>query len=112
MVVHDLDMARYLAGACPVDVLATGATKIDENIKNLHGSEKYDTATCLVRFANGITAMIDVCRQSSYGYDQRVEVLGNKGMIQTDNVYPNTAKIFTSRTWRKQTRALLVFASV
>merc|ERR1712224_964085 len=41
-------------------------------------------------------AVIDVCRQSSYGYDQRAEVLGTKGMIATDNVYPNTANIFTS----------------
>jgi myo-inositol 2-dehydrogenase / D-chiro-inositol 1-dehydrogenase len=38
--------------------------------------------------------MIDVCRQSSFGYDQRAEVLGTSGMIQTDNVYPNTAKIY------------------
>ena len=38
--------------------------------------------------------MIDVCRQSSFGYDQRAEVLGTKGMVQTDNVYPNTAKIY------------------
>jgi hypothetical protein len=38
--------------------------------------------------------MVDVCRQSSYGYDQRAEVLGTKGMIATDNVYPNTAKIY------------------
>mmetsp|Transcript_33862 Transcript_33862/g.62304 ORF Transcript_33862/g.62304 Transcript_33862/m.62304 type:complete len:171 (+) Transcript_33862:99-611(+) len=37
--------------------------------------------------------MVDVCRQSSYGYDQRAEVLGTQGMIATDNVYPNTAKI-------------------
>lgn len=44
----------------------------------------------------GVQAMIDVCRQSSYGYDQRAEVLGSKGMIATDNVYPNTAKIFKS----------------
>ncbi|CAB9521648.1 dihydrodiol dehydrogenase [Seminavis robusta] len=38
--------------------------------------------------------MIDVCRQSSFGYDQRAEVLGTQVMIQTDNVYPNTAKIY------------------
>jgi myo-inositol 2-dehydrogenase / D-chiro-inositol 1-dehydrogenase len=38
--------------------------------------------------------MIDVCRQSSFGYDQRAEVLGTSGMVQTDNVYPNTAKIY------------------
>jgi myo-inositol 2-dehydrogenase / D-chiro-inositol 1-dehydrogenase len=47
-------------------------------------------------YPNGVQAMIDVCRQSSFGYDQRAEVLGTEGMIQTDNVYPNTAKIFKS----------------
>jgi myo-inositol 2-dehydrogenase/D-chiro-inositol 1-dehydrogenase len=41
-----------------------------------------------------VNAMVDVCRQSSYGYDQRAEVLGTAGMIATDNVYPNTAKIY------------------
>lgn len=95
MVVHDLDMARYLAGACPVDIMAAGATNIDKSIKDLLGSEQFDTATCVIRFENGVMATIDVCRQSSYGYDQRAEVLGNQGMIQTDNVYPNTANIFT-----------------
>ncbi|CAB9521646.1 dihydrodiol dehydrogenase [Seminavis robusta] len=55
---------------------------------------KFDTASCLVRYPNGVQAMIDVCRQSSFGYDQRAEVLGTQVMIQTDNVYPNTAKIY------------------
>jgi len=38
--------------------------------------------------------VIDVCRQAPYGYDQRAEVLGKRAMIQTDNNYPNTARIF------------------
>lgn len=96
MAVHDLDMARYMAGSCPVDIMATGGTHVDDSIKNLPGSERFDTASCIVRFENGMMAVIDVCRQSSYGYDQRAEVLGTKGMIATDNVYPNTANIFTS----------------
>jgi len=50
----------------------------------------------LMKFANGKDAMIDVCRQAPYGYDQRAEVLGQKAMIQTDNNYPNTARIFSS----------------
>ena len=33
--------------------------------------------------------------QAPYGYDQRAEVLGLKGMIATDNMYPNTARIYT-----------------
>lgn len=94
MAVHDLDMSRFLAGDDPVDILAIGSCHIDKSIESLEGSEKYDTASCLVRYPNGVQAMIDVCRQSSFGYDQRAEVLGTSGMIQTDNVYPNTAKIF------------------
>mmetsp|Transcript_50522 Transcript_50522/g.75485 ORF Transcript_50522/g.75485 Transcript_50522/m.75485 type:complete len:343 (-) Transcript_50522:1433-2461(-) len=94
MAVHDLDMSRFLAGQDPIEILAVGSTKIDDSIKDLPGSEKFDTAACLVRYPNGVQAMIDVCRQSSYGYDQRAEVLGTSGMIQTDNVYPNTAKLY------------------
>uniref|UniRef100_A0A7S1DBV2 Gfo/Idh/MocA-like oxidoreductase N-terminal domain-containing protein n=1 Tax=Cyclophora tenuis TaxID=216820 RepID=A0A7S1DBV2_CYCTE len=94
MAVHDLDMSRFLAGDDPIEILAVGSCHIDKSIEVLDGSEKFDTATCLVRYPGGVQAMVDVCRQSSYGYDQRAEVLGNKGMIQTDNVYPNTARIY------------------
>ena len=83
MAVHDLDMTRFLAGDDPVDILAIGSCHIDKSIAKLDGSEKYDTASCLVRYPNGVQAMIDVCRQSSFGYDQRAEVLGTAGMIQT-----------------------------
>jgi len=96
MAVHDLDMTRFLAGSDPIDILAIGSCHIDKSIETLEGSEAFDTASCLVRYPNGVQAMVDVCRQSSYGYDQRAEVLGNKGMIATDNVYPNTARIFTN----------------
>lgn len=94
MAVHDLDMTRFLAGDDPIDILAIGSCHIDKTIEGFEGSEKFDTASCLVRYPNGVQAMIDVCRQSSFGYDQRAEVLGTAGMIQTDNVYPNTAKIY------------------
>lgn len=94
MAVHDLDMSRFLAGDDPIDILAVGACHIDKSIEVLEGSEKFDTAACIVRYPNGVQAMVDVCRQSSYGYDQRAEVLGDSGMIATDNVYPNTAKIY------------------
>jgi len=96
MAVHDLDMARFLMDSEPVEVLATGSCQIDKAIEVLPGAEAYDTATIILRFANGKEAMIDVCRQAPYGYDQRAEVLGKKAMIQTDNTYPNTARVFSS----------------
>ena len=97
MAVHDLDMARYLMGSEPVSILASGSCQIDKSIEVLSGAEAYDTAHVIMRFANGKTANIDVCRQAPYGYDQRAEVLGKLAMIQTDNTYPNTARIYSSR---------------
>ena len=96
MAVHDLDMARFLMDSEPVAVLARGSCQIDKAIETLPGPEAYDTATILIAFANGKDATIDVCRQAPYGYDQRAEVLGQKGMIRTDNNYPNTARIYTA----------------
>lgn len=96
MAVHDLDMARFLMDSEPVEILATGSCQIDPAIKVLPGPEAFDTATIMMKFANGKDAMIDVCRQAPYGYDQRAEVLGKSGMIMTDNNYPNTARLFSA----------------
>jgi len=95
MAVHDLDMARFLVGSDPVAILASGSNHVSPDIKGFEGPEAYDTANIIVRFANGREAIIDVCRQAPYGYDQRAEVLGTKAMIATDNMYPNTAKIYS-----------------
>jgi myo-inositol 2-dehydrogenase / D-chiro-inositol 1-dehydrogenase len=75
-------------------ILAVGSCHIDRSIEVLPGPEAYDTATIIVEYENGRTATIDVCRQAPYGYDQRAEALGTKGMIQTDNMYPNTARMY------------------
>ena len=88
MAVHDLDMARFLMASEPVGIFAMGSCQIDKSIEALPGAEAFDTATIVMKFANGKDAMIDVCRQAPYGYDQRAEVLGKKGMIRTDNNYP------------------------
>ena len=96
MAVHDLDMSRYLVGSEPVEILASGSCHIDKKIQTLEGPEAYDTANIIVRYANGKEAIIDVCRQAPYGYDQRAEVLGTKAMIQTDNMYPNTARLYAA----------------
>ena len=82
-------MARFLMDSEPIAILALGSCQIDKSIEVLPGPEAYDTATIVMKFANGKDANIDVCRQAPYGYDQRAEVLGQKAMIQTDNTYPN-----------------------
>ena len=44
-----------------------------------------DTAVIQLRFANGALGVIDNSRQAVYGYDQRVEVFGQKGMLLAEN---------------------------
>jgi len=95
MAIHDLDMSRFLMGEDPLEVFATGSCMINQEIADLPGPEAYDTATIIVKYREGRTATIDVCRQATYGYDQRAEALGTAAMVMTDNMYPNTARVFT-----------------
>src|SRR5258708_9884312 len=52
-----------------------------------------ETAVSVLKFANGVIGTIENSRSAAYGYDQRAEILGSSGMVQTENNYPNTAVI-------------------
>ena len=39
-------------------------------------------------FRSGAMAVIDNSRQAVYGYDQRIEVFGSKGLLKVDNAFP------------------------
>jgi len=82
MTIHDLDMARFIMGCDVTEVFATGSCMVDPAIGEVGD---IDTATLLLRFENGATAVIENSRKSVYGYDQRLEVFGSKGMLQIKN---------------------------
>lgn len=65
MAIHDLDMSRFLMGEEPQEIFATGSCHIDKSIEVLPAPECFDTATVVVKYKEGRTAMIDVCRQAS-----------------------------------------------
>ena len=44
----------------------------------------------------GTIGVVDLSRWASYGYDQRLEVFGPKGMLQVENGRPNITEHFTS----------------
>ncbi|MFC5404096.1 inositol 2-dehydrogenase [Cohnella soli] len=93
MMIHDFDMARYVAGSDIEEVYAHGGVLIDPVFAE-HGD--LDTAIATLRFENGAIGVIDCSRQAVYGYDQRVEVFGSKGSVAVTNDYPNTAEISTA----------------
>jgi len=85
--IHDFDMALWLTGAQGrVEVFAMASALVDPKIGELGDS---DTAQVLIRFENGSFCRIDCSRRSVYGYDQRVEVFGSKGMVSSTNLRPS-----------------------
>lgn len=82
MTIHDLDMARFIMGCEVTEVYATGSCMVDPAIGEVGD---IDTATLVLRFENGATVVIENSRKAVYGYDQRLEVLGSKGMLQIKN---------------------------
>ncbi len=93
MTIHDFDMVRYLSGSEVTEVSAVGTCLVNPEI-----GEAGDVDTCIItlRFANGALGVIDNSRQAVYGYDQRVEVFGSKGMITADNETPNNTTYYTA----------------
>ena len=87
MTIHDFDMARYLIGDEVVEVYAAGGVRVDPQIGEVGD---IDTTVITLRFQNGVIATIDNSREAVYGYDQRVEVFGSKGMLTVANPLTNT----------------------
>ena len=87
MTIHDFDMARYLIGDEVVEVYATGGVRVDPKIGE---AGDIDTTVITLRFQNGVIGTIDNSREAVYGYDQRVEVFGSKGMVTAANPLTDT----------------------
>jgi myo-inositol 2-dehydrogenase/D-chiro-inositol 1-dehydrogenase len=82
MMIHDLDMARFLLGEEPVEVHAVASCLVDPQIG---AAGDVDTAAVLLKTSLGKIAQISNSRRATYGYDQRIEVHGSLGMLAAGN---------------------------
>ncbi|MDI7860754.1 inositol 2-dehydrogenase [Rhizobiaceae bacterium n13] len=82
MTIHDFDMARFLLGEEPVAATAHAAVLVDKAIGE---AGDYDSVSVILETASGKQAMISNSRRATYGYDQRIEVHGSKGMVAAEN---------------------------
>ncbi|MDR3267759.1 MAG: inositol 2-dehydrogenase [Tannerella sp.] len=92
MTIHDFDMARYIVGSEITEVYVKAAVLVDPEIGN---AGDVDTAIITLTFANGALGVIDNSRKAVYGYDQRLEIFGTKGMVTADNNFPDNHRYFT-----------------
>ncbi len=92
MMIHDLDMARFLLGEDPVALHAAASCLVDPAIA---AAGDVDTAVVTLRTASGKLCQISNSRRASYGYDQRIEAHGAKGLLRAGNVTATTVELAT-----------------
>ena len=97
MMIHDLDMARFLLDEEPAEVTAAASCLVDPAIG---AAGDVDTALVTLRTASGRLCQISNSRRASYGYDQRIEAHGTTGMLRAGNVLPTTVELADATGFR------------
>lgn len=94
MMIHDLDMARFLLGEEPVELTAAASCLVDPEIGE---AGDFDTAVVTLKTASGKLCQISNSRRATYGYDQRIEVHGSKGMLKAENMLEHSIQLATGQ---------------
>ena len=94
MTIHDFDLARFMLGEEPEEVFAVGGRLIDPAM--MEELNDYDSVMVVMRTASGKQCHINNSRTSTYGYDQRVELLGSTGMVISGNRKPHELRRFSA----------------
>jgi myo-inositol 2-dehydrogenase/D-chiro-inositol 1-dehydrogenase len=97
MMIHDLDMARFLLAEEPLELHATASCLVDPAIG---AAGDVDTALVMLRTGSGRLCQISNSRRATYGYDQRIEAHGATGLLQVGNVVATTVQAAGSSGFR------------
>jgi len=78
--IHFFDLICWLADEAPVEVYAAGSVLVDPAIGE---AGDVDTSMLILKMPGGALCHIDNSRRTAYGYDERIEVFGSEGMVQS-----------------------------
>ncbi len=94
MLIHDFDIFRWILDDDAATVYATGSVLTDPAVAT---AGDIDATAVTIRTRRGRLAQINTIRRAAYGYDQRFEVLGSKGMLQAGNHRPTEVTAATAQ---------------
>lgn len=98
MLIHDFDMLIYLLGfQIPESIYALGHA-YDPEIGRI---PDFDTVLVTLKYSDGLMCSIDTSRTAVYGYDQRIELFAEKGMVIAENQRNNTLQLHTQDGMRQ-----------
>ncbi len=78
--IHFFDLLCYLSDDYPVEIYVMADALIN---KEIGAAGDTDTAVISLRMSSGALALIDCSRRSPCGYDERIEVMGSKAMLES-----------------------------
>ncbi len=96
--IHDFDMVQYLTESKIKEIYVSGDTFIEPKLKEIGD---IDTATITLELENNILCSIQNCRQTQYGYDQRIEIFGSKGSLIVENDHEDLCLLITNTDTRR-----------
>ena len=92
MMIHDFDLLRFYLIKDEIKEIFTSAVNLpDAKFKKI---KDYELAMCLLKSKKNVICAINNSRHCSYGYDQRVEIFGSKGMMISGNKRDNNSEKF------------------
>jgi myo-inositol 2-dehydrogenase/D-chiro-inositol 1-dehydrogenase len=93
MLIHDFDIFRWILDDEAATLYATGSVLTDPAVG---AAGDIDATAVTIRTRKGRLAQINTIRRAAYGYDQRFEVLGSKGLLQAGNHRPTEVAAWTA----------------
>ena len=107
MMIHDFDLARYYLGKDEFQsIFAMGSNLSDKRFNKIND---YELATTILKSTKGVQCIITNSRHCSFGYDQRVELFGNKGMLVSDNKRNDEINYFSKSSTNSKSPLLHFF---
>ena len=96
MMIHDFDLVRFYLGKDePFNLIATASNISDKRFNKI---KDHELATSLIKSKNGVQCIITNSRHCSFGYDQRIELFGSKGMIISENKRENETSLYVNNS--------------
>jgi myo-inositol 2-dehydrogenase/D-chiro-inositol 1-dehydrogenase len=92
MTIHDFDMARFFLPDI-IEVSAVGTNIFDDGARE---QGDFDTAVTVLRSASGAVVTVTNSRHCAFGYDQRIEAFGERGMISVENARTSLVSVSTA----------------
>ena len=99
MMIHDFDLCRYYLKGDEISEISSSTSSFESFYKKI---KDHELATVIMKTKKGVLCVITNSRHCSFGYDQRVELFGKKGMLLSGNQKKNATELFSSNQSHSQ----------